>query len=159
MENSLPLRKCQYYGLEARSIEDLESFTKAKKYLYGRRNICKPCFAKILRKGGKYNEGHKKAYKNWHKKNKERTKLYALKRITFKNIEGITRIHTNNIPRTGICSQCGELGITHIHHDKYDFENPLENTRELCRSCHTTISDENRRIKIKNGERTGWNIP
>lgn len=32
-----------------------------------------------------------------------------------------------------------ELGKTHLHHTKYDANNPLANTVELCISCHTTL--------------------
>ena len=133
------LRKCQYCGLEAYTEEDLEKFTKAKKYKYGRRNICKSCFAGLIRKGGKYHEGHVRASKNWIDKNKERHKESMKRRITMKKENGdFKRIFLDEKPRIGTCSECGAIGETHIHHDEYDSKNPLANTRELCKSCHTS---------------------
>ncbi len=44
-----PLRKCITCGLEARTEEELELFTKAKLNKYGRRNMCKKCHAKQAR--------------------------------------------------------------------------------------------------------------
>jgi len=38
--------------------------------------------------------------------------------------------------RTGICSNCGKKGYTHLHHDYYNDDDPLEGTRELCATCH-----------------------
>lgn len=147
MKYNLSLRKCQYCGLKAYSIEDLELFTKAKKYLYGRRNICKNCFASLLRKDGKYNKGHKEACKIWYgnEENREKHKSAMLKRITMKQETKFIRIIMNKTPRTGFCSKCGKQGITHIHHDKYDLEHPLKNTRELCRSCHTGFHNMQRK--------------
>jgi len=154
-----PLRKCQYCGLEAYTEEELEEFTKAKRYKYGRRNICKVCFAGLIRKGGKYHEGHVKASKNWYEENKEQAKYNKSRRITFNDKGDYKRIYVKNPPRKGVCSECGFKGFTHIHHDKYNLDRPLENTRELCRVCHLKISNEERRNKIRNGERKGWNIP
>lgn len=150
-----PLRKCQYCGLEAYTEQELELFTKAKVYLYGRRNICKSCFASLLRNGGKYHDSHITSGEKWLIKNKEHHNSSMKARITFNG----KRIYVEVPPRTGVCSLCSKKGITHIHHDKYDSEHPLENTRELCRSCHIKISNEVRRQQIKNGERKGWNIP
>ena len=141
-----PLRKCQYCGLEAHNEGDLEKFTKAKRYKYGRRNICKPCFAGLLRKGGKYHEGHAKASKNWIDKNKERHIESRKRRITLKQENGnFKRIFLTENPRKGICSECGEAGETHIHHDQYDSDNPLAHTRELCKSCHTKFHNAERK--------------
>lgn len=61
MTSAIPLRKCQFCGLEAHTEEDLEKFTKGKYYKFGWRNICKPCFAKLLGKGGLYHDSHKKS--------------------------------------------------------------------------------------------------
>jgi len=60
------------------------------------------------------------------------------RRIAFKG----RRVHLGYNPRTGTCSRCkrsvkeGDIKFTHIHHDLYDPNNPLANTRELCASCH-----------------------
>ncbi len=141
-----PLRKCQYCGLEAHNEIDLEKFTKAKKYKHGRRNICKPCFAGLLRKGGRYNEGHIKASKNWLEKNRDRRADSLKRRVTMKEDNGtFKRIFVDENPRTGTCSECGSTGKTHIHHDQYDPDIPLANTRELCNSCHTKYHNAERK--------------
>lgn len=46
-------------------------------------------------------------------------------------------VSLDNNPRKGICSKCGHVGKTDMHHDQYDINNPLAYTRELCRRCHT----------------------
>jgi hypothetical protein len=56
-------------------------------------------------------------------------------RITYKG----RRIHLKFLPRKKKCSECGRRGKTHIHHDKYDDNNPLSNVRELCASCHAKV--------------------
>jgi hypothetical protein len=41
-------------------------------------------------------------------------------------------------PRTGICKKCGKQGFTHLHHfAEYHDDDPLKDTVELCRKCHT----------------------
>ena len=55
------------------------------------------------------------------------------RRYLFKNR---TLLHNGN-PRKGICSQCGKTNCkTDLHHDRYDPNNPLMYTRELCVACH-----------------------
>lgn len=49
---------------------------------------------------------------------------------------GTKRVYLNDNPRTGICSECGYKGLTHMHHDEYHADNPLAQTRELCNHCH-----------------------
>lgn len=45
-------------------------------------------------------------------------------------------------PLTGKCSKCkrtvksGKIKLTYLHHDIYDWNDILANTRELCNSCH-----------------------
>ena len=52
------------------------------------------------------------------------------------------RLQLNENPRTNVCSQCGKSypedlsEQTILHHTKYDPDNPLENTIEVCRGCH-----------------------
>jgi hypothetical protein len=50
------------------------------------------------------------------------------------------QIHMEYNPRTGFCSKCGKIGQTHLHHTNYDSNNPLDNTIELCVSCHSKQS-------------------
>lgn len=136
------LRKCNWCGLEAHNKEELNLFTVCKRYEYGHRNICKACFSKALRKGGKYSKQHTVASARWYAENGIKRK----KRITFK-IGGhdFERMYVEGKPRTGVCSECGAVGKTHLHHDLYDPENPLKYTRELCMSCHTKFHNDKRR--------------
>ncbi|MHA2024248.1 MAG: hypothetical protein ACTSWQ_11360, partial [Candidatus Thorarchaeota archaeon] len=115
-----PLRKCSVCGIEAYTNEDLNQFTKAQRYKYGRRNICKKCFAASLRKGGKYHKSHQISCKNWVNNNREKFEKNKNRRVTFKENGEFRRIYLNENPRTGICSECGFTGETQIHHDKYD---------------------------------------
>lgn len=48
-------------------------------------------------------------------------------------------------PRIGVCSWCRAVAPidtprTHLHHEKYDDNNPLANTIELCMKCHNTLT-------------------
>ena len=155
------LRKCQYCGLEAHNEADLEKFTKAERYKYGRRNICKSCFALILRVGGKYHEGHASSCSNWLGENKQRHNETMLKRITFKG----KRVYLQENPRIGVCTDCGALisekqsRQAPMHHEHYDEKNPDEGTIERCDSCHTRFHDAQRREAIEQGKRKGWNEP
>lgn len=47
-------------------------------------------------------------------------------------------------PRRGICSQCGRVGFTAIHHIMYDLTNPLAYTIELCVKCHRNEPNQGR---------------
>jgi len=63
--------------------------------------------------------------------------ILSSKRVSFNG----HRIIDSKTPRTGKCSICGAVkGInckrTSLHHIKYDPNNPLEHTIELCNSCH-----------------------
>ena len=46
------------------------------------------------------------------------------------------RVNVGFNPRTGVCSLCRKQGLTHIHHMKYNDENPLKDTIEICPRCH-----------------------
>jgi hypothetical protein len=159
--NNSPLRKCQYCGIEAKTESDLEKFTKAKRYLYGRRNICKPCFALMLRTGGKYHEKHVNSCANWIGKNKQRHNEVMSNRITFKG----KRVYLKENPRKGICTDCGaviaekQTRQAPMHHEKYIEEKPDDCTVEICDSCHTRYHDAQRKEDIKQGKREGWNNP
>lgn len=54
------------------------------------------------------------------------------KRVLFKN----ERITLKQNPRKGICSWCGHVGRTHLHHKEYHKDDPLKDTIELCTPCH-----------------------
>jgi hypothetical protein len=155
------LRKCQHCGLEAHNEEELEKFTKAKHYEYGRRNICKSCFAKILRKGGVYHEGHVNSCANWVNENKQQHEEMMHKRITFKG----RRVYLKENPRTGVCVDCGTLISAKqdrqgpMHHERYNDEDPEDGTTERCDACHTRFHDAQRKEAIAQGRRKGWNEP
>lgn len=64
----------------------------------------------------------------------------------------LTRLHTHGRQfyfkyeklRTGVCIKCKKKArITNLHHEKYNANDPLENTIEVCRSCHTNITPRN----------------
>lgn len=86
----------------------------------------------------KHHESILKLQAQWRTNNKPVIKHNSNRRITFKG----ERIYLKDEPRKGICSKCdksiekGEVERTVLHHLKYDPDNPLENTVELCPSCH-----------------------
>ena len=80
----------------------------------------------------------KKIRKPWSKRSSK-------KRITFM----YQRIYIDFNPRKGVCSQCGKQGLTDLHHDEYDIDNLLSNTRELCKSCHSYETWKQRKDKDK----------
>jgi hypothetical protein len=54
------------------------------------------------------------------------------KYIRFKNKQMLIGFN----PRRGICSRCGYVGQTTMHHIEYHENEPLKDTIELCRKCH-----------------------
>jgi len=85
-----------------------------------------------------YEEAHKEEIEKYQKEyniiNRETKLEYAKKSFRYKN----KKIHLKENPRTGVCYFCNKQNtLTHIHHIKYDDNDPLANTIELCRSCHT----------------------
>jgi hypothetical protein len=124
------LRHCSFCGANAITEEDLENFVKGFDRKHGRKNVCKACANKMLRKGGTYHPSKKR----WHKQHNP-------KRIRFKT----RQISLPKNVRTNTCSSCGQRfpdemkKQTHMHHDVYDAEDPLIGTKELCGSCHTKL--------------------
>ena len=57
--------------------------------------------------------------------------------------------------RKGICENCGkskakrEISVTNLHHknNKYDLENPLWNTIEVCLECHEKLDPRLKALK------------
>ncbi len=81
----------------------------------------------------------KKQYaKDWYQRNKQRILDKSETRVRFKD----KRVFTMKQIRTGICSKCGksvakgEIERTVLHHIKYDPNDPLKHTVELCGFCH-----------------------
>jgi len=58
--------------------------------------------------------------------------IYNVRKIRFKG----KQILLKHNPRTGVCSQCGKIGYTHMHHIQYHDDDPLKDTIELCVGCH-----------------------
>jgi len=52
LEELTPLRVCKYCGLIAYSELDLQQFRKNKESVYGRENLCKPCYNSMNRHYG-----------------------------------------------------------------------------------------------------------
>jgi hypothetical protein len=98
---------------------------------------------------------HAQWKKEWRAKNPERERVIqqrsdAKRRLQQREKELKARVRrfrfkeykvTVNVPvRTGTCSNCGSTGVkTHLHHDKYDDEDYLAHTRELCVPCHMAL--------------------
>lgn len=73
------------------------------------------------------------------------SKIKNKRRLTYKGKQVFVKFN----PRKGVCAWCGVTKIkTHLHHEKYDDENPLANTVELCEQCHLQES-------IRLGQLTG----
>jgi hypothetical protein len=74
----------------------------------------------------KYYQEHIERWEEFHKDRGPRRILFKDKRITL-----------DDIPRTGVCSWCGNTKLmTNIHHTQYDESDPLKHTVEICVSCH-----------------------
>lgn len=92
--------------------------------------VCHKCYRRFIWKGYK---------KSVQKNNNRQTPL----KIYFKN----RRITLKENPRSGICSICGKLGKTDMHHFLYDNNDPLKYTQELCAGCHAKESLRSEQIK------------
>lgn len=100
-----------------------------------------------------YREAHRQHYRDIAKAYRERRKDYYKDRhehrLTFKGERHII----DRKPRTGICSRCGRLGYTHIHHNEYIEEDHLACTIELCPVCHSKITASKNPHAFKKGHR------
>ena len=86
--------------------------------------------------------------KKYRLKNKDRIRKYKIKnrdrdrerKNVWSQSHQLTflgkRITLDNIERTLSCICCRFQGSTDLHHLKYDLNNPLKYTVELCDSCH-----------------------
>ena len=63
--------------------------------------------------------------------NKNRS-YHNSRRLKFKD----RYVYVDKNPRNHICSNCGNIGNTDIHHIQYHENDPLKDTVELCNSCH-----------------------
>ena len=85
----------------------------------------------------KYSLENKERLKQYRVKNKEKIsndhKIWSQNhRLTFLD----KRITVDFIERTFSCMCCRFQGSTNLHHIKYDLNDPLKYTVELCDSCH-----------------------
>lgn len=111
--------------------------------------ICNRCYCKHV-KHLKNKEQENQYCKEYYNKNKEyfkeyfakRTKEYVKnnnsKRLKYKDKQ--IRIKQNI--KTGYCSRCsnniydGSCNLTSLHHIRYNDDDPLKHTIELCNPCH-----------------------
>lgn len=146
------LRKCLTCGLEAHSLEELNLFIQSPNSKYKHLNRCKKC--SIIRARNRLNnmtseeyEKYKNYFRIWEKNNPIRRNRKS-KKISFKK----KTIYIDFVPRVNICSVCGKSypnelkRQTDLHHLKYDENNPIAHTIELCISCHFRLH------KLKNGK-------
>jgi len=89
-------------------------------------------YMREYRKRTNYSHDYEYQQKNREKINKKQREVYNPQRIKFKG----KQIQIGINPRKGICSKCGKKAETDMHHTKYDRNNVLANTVELCNSCH-----------------------
>ena len=160
MSKILKDRKCSQCGSNKTYISK-----RGRRLWYSENNeiICRNCYRRIYNKN---NKAKIKDYKiSYQLKNKEKISEYG-KIYHIKNREKIKKrdaqrskekLHEQNVkkikfldkyiylksnPRTGTCNHCrrsvgnGEIKRTNIHHIKYEPQNPLAHTIELCVSCH-----------------------
>jgi len=96
------------------------------------KRFCMKCYAKTPK--------HKEDRKPWDMISRENSRIKRkLNRFYYKG----KRLWSDSIVRTGQCKRCGRIGgLTHLHHEEYDDENPLAHTMELCPRCHRERSVE-----------------
>ncbi len=87
----------------------------------------------------------KERMKQWRIENAEKIRQQTKKRHLINHPRRIQfkdkRIQIKEDPRIGICQLCGavrgmDCKVTHIHHLQYHDDDPLEDTIEVCVSCH-----------------------
>lgn len=112
-------------------------------------SLCRRCFDRHIRDPSPERQKAHREY--WHK-HPEKQKMSNERRITFKN----KTVKISNALRTGVCNLCRAVApfdtkITHMHHEKYDGENPAAYTIEVCTRCHRgiTVSPQRRNIGYK----------
>ena len=152
------------------SLSELKSHNESQKRYY---QTHRETIREQVRRRLKNNMAkHAKENKEWARKNPNKIKKWN-KRYRDNNPETIKKFHDihnkNRIkfkgkpivlgfnPRKGTCSKCGqsvgkgEIKQTVLHHIKYDSNNPLAHTVELCRVCHCTTHEfgkSNRKLVV-----------
>ena len=92
--------------------------------------MCKKCHTKYI--------SDPKRKPDWQQKYH---KIFNPRQMYFKNKSITLKFN----PRIGVCNLCRAIAgldckITHIHHEKYDQNDPLKHTIELCPRCHRMIT-------------------
>jgi len=77
----------------------------------------------------------------WRSNNPDKYKEQIQRRIYFKG----KYITLDKNPRTGMCTNCGKVEHTNLHHINYHERDPLMDTVELCVSCHRRTHIQNER--------------
>ena len=105
-------------------------------------------------KYGRVLELHPNHQKDAYKRRLELHPNISKFRVTFLGM----RISLLFNPLFDSCVKCkrtvasGEIKRTHLHHDKYDLNDPLAYTRELCVRCHSNFHKNRRVVPIIRGE-------
>jgi len=108
--------------------------------------LCHKCYRRRYYENNQ--ERELKLSEKWCNINRILRKSYTKRIFRFKD----KRITVDHEVRIGVCSKCGksikkqEIKRTHLHHEKYDEDNPLNNTKELCVSCHMKRTKELKRF-------------
>lgn len=119
--------------------------------------VCKSCYGKLIQTPNI--DPQKRKYYN-DKRTKEQIQEDNQRRFLFKN--KISRAKEK--PRKGVCEWCdknigdtyinhlGKIDIiekTHLHHIRYNYNDKLKDTVELCHSCHMIETNRLRNIQRK----------
>lgn len=177
MRKNIPLetiRRCLYS--ECDKIETYNGTRwKENWYHYQEGFLCLKHYCKIVRDPKRPPEYHKKYNDRVtpEKRKEYRSKITPEQRKRWNDIsyqkmrhKGIRFklkcIHLKHNPRTGVCQRCrkkigdeyinwyGKVNIikkTDMHHIEYHEDNPLEDTIELCMSCHSKETWKSRKRK------------
>jgi hypothetical protein len=116
-----PLKVCNHCGKKAHTLAELDEFTNDKYAPDGVMNWCWDC-----------------------------RREYLKNRISYK---GKSEFVAEN-PRKGVCCMCGRVvppdaNQNPIHHDVYNDDDHLKDTRELCKECHDNYKRQLKREKEK----------
>lgn len=139
--NTSYLRKCCRCGLKAEMEKQLELFVNRKNAPFGKATICKNCYYSDFRVGGKRHNERVEGVKRWAANHPEAFRNKYKRQVSFFK----KHIWLRKNIRTNICSNCGKKypeelkQQTCLHHTSYNPLKPLDNTMELCRSCHCKL--------------------
>jgi hypothetical protein len=130
-------RKCLYFNVCGKS-EVYTGRWKEHWHPYQDGYLCKTHYSKLV--------GYKKRTAETRKKYNDK---YNIRKIKFID----RQIIIDKNPKSGYCSWCpnnihdGSCKVTNMHHIKYDKNNVLANTIEICASCHAKETNTKRVLK------------